>query len=420
MTIIDELRLKKRPIVVDKIALDEHVAKDFIKKGILAGHMVIPKNRNRLIQKPCGIGKGLSVKVNVNLGTSPDFCDLKAELDKLKVSLKYGADTVMDLSVGKRISFVRQKILELCVVPLGTVPIYEVAVGCHNDLSRMKASDMLDVLKKQAKEGVDFFTIHAGINRSTSRILGKAKRQIPIVSRGGAILFKWMKEHNQENPYYEFFDEVLDIAKEYDITLSLGDGMRPGSISDASDSAQFGELHVLGDLQKRAFKKGVQTMIEGPGHVPMDQIEKNIKLQKKICHGAPFYVLGPLVTDISPGYDHITGAIGGAMAAWYGADFLCYLTPAEHLRLPDLADVREGLIASKIAAHAADIAKGYKHAKNRDMEISKARARRDWKRQFELALDTDKCREYRKHSTPDAKDVCSMCGNYCPIKLLER
>ncbi|MDD4202417.1 MAG: phosphomethylpyrimidine synthase ThiC [Candidatus Omnitrophica bacterium] len=420
MNILDVAQKGKGNNLIKKICCDENFPQKQLMKDIVNGFTVIPININRDLSKPCAIGKGLKTKVNVNIGVSPDSSNLKQELKKLKLSVELGADAVMDLSVGKDIRKIRQKILRNCQVPLGTVPMYEIAVKRDNKIGDITEKDFFQVLIDQAKEGVDFFTIHSGVTKQTVSVMQRSKRLIKMVSRGGAMISKWITLHKKENPFYKRFDEVLDIAKQYDVTLSLGDGMRPGSLADATDNAQISELKVLGKLQKLALKKGVQTMIEGPGHVPIDQIKKNMELEKKYCNGAPFYVLGPLVTDIAPGYDHITSAIGGAIAATYGADFLCYVTPAEHLCLPDINDVRDGLIASKIAAHAADIAKGVKGAINRDIDISKARNARDWKKQFSFALDPEKAFNYRKNSMPSKKDVCSMCGEFCPIKILEK
>jgi len=420
MTLIEEAKKGIQNRLIKDIAKNEEISSKELLKSVSKGHLIIPKNKIRRVSKPCGIGKNLRTKVNVNIGTSPDSSDTDNEIKKLELSVCLGADTIMDLSCGRNISETRRKILDLSIIPVGTVPIYEVSVKANNNIHAIKEFDMIEVLRTQAKEGVDFFTIHAGITKDTIRILKKSKRIIDIVSRGGAILYEWMRLHKKENPYYSRFDEVLDIAREFDITLSLGDGMRPGAVADATDSAQIAELENLGELQKIALKKGVQTMIEGPGHVPLNQIKRNVELEKNICNGAPFYVLGPLVVDVAPGYDHITSAIGGALAAFYGADFLCYVTPSEHLRLPTIDDVREGLIASKIAAHAADIAKGNKSLLKQDIEISKARKKRDWKKQFELSLDPGKPSEYRKMSKPSQEDICTMCGAYCPIKITER
>ena len=406
--------------LLKKVAKQEDASIEFIRKGIADGHIVVPKNNKHDIQKPCAIGKGLSTKVNANIGLSPGNSSISIEMKKMEAAVKAGADTLMDLSTGPLQEKLRRKILSACPLPLGTVPVYELACVPGKSFTSLKAKDFVDVIEKQAQEGVDFFTIHAGITREAARLASRRERVISIVSRGGALLASWMGENNRENPFFSEFDRILDIAKKYDVTLSLGDSLRPGAIADATDRLQIGELFVLGELQKRALKKGVQVMIEGPGHVPLDQIEANVMLEKKICNGAPFYVLGPLVTDAAPGYDHIVSAIGGAIAAWHGADFLCYVTPAEHLKLPDIDDVKNGVMASKIAAHAADIVKGIPSALKRDIEISKARARRDWKKQFALALDTELPDKMRKLSKPKEDDVCTMCGDFCSIKITEK
>lgn len=409
--------------LIKKIAAAEKIDSWLLLKYIQEGKVVIPANKIHKIKKPCGIGKGLSTKVNANIGTSTDKSSLKNELKKLKIAVDYGTDTIMDLSVGNDIKTVREEILKNSPVPIGTVPIYEIAINAQKktgDFLNFQAEDVLKVLETQAKEGIDFFTVHSGVTKKSLSALKKHPRLLGIVSRGGAILAGWMNRHKKENPFYEFFDKILDICYEYDVTLSLGDGLRPGSIIDATDHAQIAELKILGELALRSRKKNVQVMIEGPGHVPLNQIKKNVELQKKICHGAPFYVLGPLVTDVACGYDHITSAIGGALAASYGADFLCYVTPAEHLRLPSLEDVREGVIASKIAAHAADIAKGIPSALIWDKNISQARKKRDWKKQIRLSIDPVKAGLYRKSSKPNMLDVCTMCGNYCSIKICEK
>jgi phosphomethylpyrimidine synthase len=405
-----------------KIAKDEGVSAHLLKDNIKAGLVVIPKNAKHALAKPCAVGKGLKTKVNANLGTSTDKSRLKDELEKLSQALRYGADAVMDLSVGGNLRKIRKEILKHSPVPVGTVPVYEVAVNAQarkNHFLNFTGLDCLDVLEEQAKEGVDFFTIHAGVTRKSLCALKKKRRILDIVSRGGAIIASWIKSHQKENPFYEYFDRILDICNRYDVTISLGDGLRPGSIWDATDQGQIAELKILGELAARARKRNVQVMIEGPGHVPLDQIRKNILLEKKVCKGAPFYVLGPLVTDIAAGYDHISSAIGGALAASFGADFLCYVTGSEHLRHPSVQDVREGVIASRIAAHAADIAKGIKSAKNKDRQMSLARKARDWKKQIRLSLDPEKARSYRASSMPRMLDVCTMCGKYCSIKMME-
>jgi len=386
------------------------------------GKVVIPLNINHKIKKPCAIGSSLSTKINANIGTSTDESRITDEIEKLKVAINHGADALMDLSVGGDLDKIRRQVLKHSTVPLGTVPVYEVAVRAQEkkgNFLKFSSDDVLAVLDRQARQGVDFFTVHSGVTRNSLKVLEKKKRLMGIVSRGGAIIASWIKYHKEENPFYSYFDRILDIAYKYDVTLSLGDGLRPGSILDATDKAQITELKILGRLAKRAWDRGVQVMIEGPGHVPIDQIEKNIALEKKYCHGAPFYVLGPLVTDVAPGYDHITSAIGGAMAASFGADFLCYVTPAEHLRHPSVGDVREGVIASRIAAHAGDLVKRRKVAIEWDRSISVARKARDWKKQIQLSIDPKKAKEYRLSSKPKLANVCTMCGKYCSIKLME-
>lgn len=405
-----------------KIAGLEGVSPGLLLDYVRQGRAVIALNSGHKINKPCAIGFGVRTKVNANIGTSTDKSQVKDELRKLETAIKYGADTVMDLSVGGDIKRVRKEILSASSVPVGTVPVYEIAVNAQKkqgDFLRFSIREALDVLEAQAADGVDFFTIHAGITRESLSALRKNKRVLDIVSRGGAILAGWMTRHKKENPFYEHFDEVLEIAYKYDVTLSLGDALRPGSVLDATDKAQISELKILGRLTREAKKRNVQVIIEGPGHVPLNQIEKNVLLEKKICHDAPFYVLGPLVTDVACGYDHISASIGGAVAASFGADFLCYVTASEHLRHPSIADVREGVIASRIAAHAADIVKGTGKALLWDKKMSQARKTRDWKKQIELSIDPDKAKAYRDDSKPHLADVCTMCGKYCSIKLME-
>jgi phosphomethylpyrimidine synthase len=423
MTQLEAAKKNKITPLMKKIAAWEGISPKVILKGIKEGKVVIPLNNSHSIKKPCGIGRGLTTKINANIGTSTDKVRVKDELQKLEIAIKYGADTVMDLSVGGDLKEIRTKLLDNSTVPLGTVPVYEIAVNAqkkNNDFLKFDIGDILNTLESQAEQGVDFFTIHAGVTKKSLNALKKHRRLLGIVSRGGAILASWIKRNNKENPFYAYFDKILDIAYKYDVTLSLGDGLRPGSILDATDLAQVAELKILGELAMRAQKKNVQVMIEGPGHVPLDQIKENILLEKKICHGAPFYVLGPLVTDIAAGYDHISSCIGAALAASYGADFLCYVTPSEHLRHPSIEDVREGVIASKIAAHAADVVKNVGNAIDWDRRMSEARKKRDWKKQIKLSIDPDKARFYRLSSTPSQQDVCTMCGKYCSIKLMEQ
>lgn len=402
-----------------EVAEKENANISSLKKGIDAGHIVIPKNKKRAVQKNLAIGKGMSTKVNANIGLSAGYSDINSELKKMEIAVHAGADTLMDLSVGPHLGKMLKEILDKCPVPVGTVPVYELASKERKMLASMREDDFISILRKQASEGVDFFTIHSGITLEATKIASRNPRILNIVSRGGALLTSWMVHNNKENPFLSRFDDILDIAKEYDIVLSLGDSLRPGSICDATDRLQIGELLILGDQQRRALAEGVQVMIEGPGHVPLDQIEANVKLQKSICNGSPFYVLGPLVTDAAPGYDHIVGAIGGAIAAWHGADFLCYVTGAEHLCLPEAEDVKRGVIASKIAAHAADIVKNVPGAMDRDKLISKARAKRDWQTQFELSLDPEYAKKMRYKSKPKIEDVCTMCSEYCSIKVAE-
>lgn len=400
------------------VAKDEGILPEVLRDLIAQGKVVIPANPAHMNLHPVGFGQRTRIKVNVNLGRSQTTSCLTDEVAKVEAALKYGADAVMDLSTGPDIDSVRKAIIEACPAPLGTVPMYG-AVNPVDDVAKLTVDDFLRTVKEQAEQGVDFMTIHAGLLKEHLPLVDG--RLTGIVSRGGALTARWMRVHNRQNPYYEHFDEVLDIAAEHDITLSLGDGLRPGCLHDASDAAQFAELDTLGELTKKAWARNVQVMIEGPGHVPLDQIADNVKRQKKVCHGAPFYVLGPLVTDIAPGYDHITGAIGATLAAWAGADFLCYVTPMEHLGLPDLEDLRNGLIAFRIAAHAADIAKGHLGARDRDDAMARARYAFEWERQFELALDPDRAREYHDKVPAAAQHrasrYCSMCGEkYCAMR----
>ena len=407
---------------MEVVAREEGVSSEWLREKIASGRIIIPVNRNHPGVKPVGIGEGLRIKVNTNIGTSSDHIDLEEELKKLEVSIQAGTDTVMDLSTGGDIDAIRKEIIRYSSIPIGTVPIYEVAIEAVRKwkaLAQMKVEDIFDVIERQAEEGVDFMTVHCGVTRNAVERLRGAHRLLGVVSRGGSFLIEWMIYNGQENPLYEHFDRLLEVAKEYDVTLSLGDGLRPGCLVDATDRPQVEETIVLGELTERAWAEGVQVMIEGPGHVPLDQIEANVLLEKRLCKGAPFYVLGPLVTDISPGYDHITCAIGGAIAGKAGADFLCYVTPSEHLKLPSVEDVREGVIATRIAGHAADIARGNQRAFQRDFEMSKARKNFDWERQIELAIDPMKARRYHEEGRSGAEDVCTMCGEFCAIKRVK-
>ncbi len=418
-----ELALKnKTSESMRKVSEIEGVSVSFLKKQIAEGKVVIPGNSLHSKTKICGVGQGLCTKINANIGTSSDETDIADEIEKLKVSIEYGADTIMDLSVGGDLAAIRKAMLTQSSIPLGTVPIYEAAQGAAKHKSsflKMTSSDILGVIEAQAEQGVDFMTVHSGVTIKTVSMVKKYKRILDIVSRGGAILTSWMAHNKRENPLYEDFDKVLDIAYKYDVTLSLGDGLRPGSILDATDKAQLSELRLLGKLARRAREKKVQVIIEGPGHVPLSQIKRNIELEKRLCDNAPFYVLGPLVTDISSTRDHISGAIGGALAASFGADFLCVVSPAEHLRHPSVEDVKEGVVASRIAAHSGDIAKGVKGAISWDEKMSLARKKRDWEAQIALSIDPKKAREFRMASKPHLLDVCTMCSEYCSIKLIE-
>lgn len=384
------------------------------------GKAVIPANKLHTCLEPNAIGSMLKTKININLGTSRDWKDLDMELEKVNDAVKMGAESIMDLSSFGDTQKFRRKLTSQCPAIIGTVPIYDAVVYYHKPLKDITSQEWIDIVEMHAKDGVDFMTIHVGINKATADRFKKNKRLTNIVSRGGSIIFAWMEMTGEENPFYEHYDRILDICREYDVTMSLGDACRPGCIADAGDISQIEELVTLGELTKRAWEKDVQVIIEGPGHMALNQIEANMKIQQTICQGAPFYVLGPLVTDIAPGYDHITAAIGGAIAAANGASFLCYVTPAEHLRLPDVDDVKEGIIASKIAAHAADIAKGIKGAADWDRQMSTARKNLDWEEMFRLAIDPEKARRYRAQAKPEKEDTCSMCGNFCAVKNMNR
>ena len=406
------------------VAEREQLTAEVIRDEVAAGRMVIPANTVHLagVLEPMAIGIEAKCKINANIGNSAVTSDIDGELEKLHTSVHYGADTVMDLSTGKDIDSIRRSIIDASPVPIGTVPIYQMLEELGGEIEEMRAQHFLDMVEHQAKQGVDYMTIHCGLllehlHMTTERVTG-------IVSRGGSLIAKWMMAHRKQNPLYECFDDLCDIMRQYDVTWSLGDGLRPGSIADASDDAQFAELDVLGELVERSWENGTQVMVEGPGHVPMDQIDMNIKRQIEVCKGAPFYVLGPLVTDIAPGYDHITSAIGAAMAGWSGAAMLCYVTPKEHLGLPNNDDVKEGVIAYKIAAHAADVARHRKGAQDRDNALSKARFEFDWNEQFRLSLDPQTAQAYHDETLPQdtfkSAHFCSMCGpKYCSMKITE-
>ncbi len=398
----------------------EHMEPEELRKLAAEGRVVIPANKNHTCLEPNAIGSMLRTKINVNLGTSRDCMDMKQELEKVNYAVKLGAESIMDLSYFGDSQKFRRRLTAECTAMIGTVPIYDAVVYYHKPLKEITSREWIDIVKMHAEDGVDFMTIHVGINKATAHRFKEAKRLTNIVSRGGSIIFAWMEMTGEENPFYAHYDEILDICREYDVTLSLGDACRPGCIADATDISQMEELVTLGELTKRAWEKQVQVIIEGPGHMPLDQIAANMKIQETICKGAPFYVLGPLVTDVAPGYDHITAAIGGAIAAAAGASFLCYVTPAEHLRLPDLKDVKEGIIAARIAAHAADIAKGISGARDWDHKMSLARKNLDWEEMFNLSIDPEKARAYRASAKPEKEDTCSMCGNFCAVKNMNR
>ena len=414
MTLMKEAA-RSVPDIIKKAAKVEGVDPKKLARLVAAGRAIVPHNPKHA-SRPCGIGEGLRVKVNANIGTSPDHCYLKQELVKAKVAIEFGADAIMDLSIGGNIDAIRKSIIKKVDVAIGTVPIYQAANEAGHILD-MDEDIMFRTIEKQARDGVDFMTVHCGVTTASVDSLRKAKRICDIVSRGGSFLAVWILKNKQENPLYKNFDYLLELAKEHEFVLSLGDGLRPGSILDATDKAQLHELKILGELVKRSRAAGVQAMVEGPGHVPFDQIEHNVRLEKAICKGAPFYVLGPLVTDIAPGYDHIVGAIGGALAAYHGADFLCYVTPAEHLGLPDLEDVKNGVIASKIAAHAVDLTRGFDLEKDRAM--SKARKALDWEGMFKNAIDPVTARKKRDKRPAKSRDkACSMCGKFCAMDTM--
>mgnify|MGYP001771398270 CR=1 FL=1 len=413
----------RRGIVTDQIKIvaeKEKMSVEELMPLVASGKVAIPCNKNHKCIKPEGVGSMLRTKINVNLGVSRDCKDYDVEMQKVMAAVEMGAEAIMDLSShGNTIPF-RRKLVEECPAMIGTVPVYDSVIHYQRDLASLTAKDFIDVVRLHAEDGVDFVTLHCGITRKTIEQIKKHKRTMNIVSRGGSLVFAWMSMTGNENPFYEYYDEILEICREHDVTISLGDACRPGCLADASDVCQIEELVRLGELTKRAWEKDVQVMVEGPGHMPMDQIAANMKIQQTICMGAPFYVLGPLVTDIAPGYDHITSAIGGAIAAQNGAAFLCYVTPAEHLALPNVDDVKQGIIASKIAAHAADIAKGVKGAIDMDKKMAVARQKLDWEAQWECALDPETARSIRDSRAPEHDDTCSMCGKFCAVRSMNK
>ncbi len=420
-----QMHYAKKGIITEEmryVANVEELDAEFVRSEIARGRLIIPANINHLNLEPMAIGIASKCKINANIGASSLSSCAEEELAKLNICLKHGADTVMDLSTGGNLDEIRETLIKHSNVPIGTVPMYQIIYECGNDIENLNIETMLSVLERQAKQGVSYFTIHAGfLLRFMPEV---AKRKMGIVSRGGSLIAAWMIKNHKENPFYDAFDAILDICAKYDVSLSLGDSLRPGCIADASDAAQLNELKVLGELTLRAWERDVQVMIEGPGHVPLNQIERNMKIEREYCHDAPFYILGPLVTDIAAGYDHIASAIGAAVGGWHGASMLCYVTPKEHLGLPNMADVREGIIAYKIAAHAADIARGRKNARSKDNAMSDARYAFDWNKQFELALDPERAKEYHDETLPaegfkDA-EFCSMCGpKFCAYKVTQ-
>lgn len=402
------------------VAEKERIGTDKLMRLMAEGRAIIPCNRLHSALSPNGLGSMLKTKINVNLGTSRDMTDLEMEFKKVQSAVEMGAEAIMDLSSFGDTRKFRRHLTGNCTAMIGTVPIYDAVVYYNKPLAQITTEEWIDIARMHAEDGVDFMTIHCGINRDTAHKFKKNKRLTNIVSRGGSIIFAWMEMTGKENPFYERFDELLEICRDYDVTLSLGDACRPGCLADATDASQVEELITLGELTKRAWERDVQVMIEGPGHMPLNQIAANMEIEKTLCHGAPFYVLGPIVTDVAPGYDHITSAIGGALAAASGAAFLCYVTPAEHLRLPDVNDVKEGIVAARIAAHAADIAKGVPGAREWDDRMSFARKKLDWEKMFELAIDPEKARRYRAELKPEKEDTCSMCGNFCAVRNMNR
>lgn len=425
MTQIEAAKKGKITEEMKSVAANEGLSPEVIMRGVAKGYIVIPRNIARKEEvKVCGIGEGLRVKVNANIGTSPEICDVEIEIAKAKAAMDAGTDTVMDLSTGGDLKQIRRTLLQAAPIPFGTVPIYQAAIEAQRTrgaIIHMSEDDIFNAIEEHARDGVDFITVHCGVTKESLNRLVRQNRLLGVVSRGGTFLAAWIKHNERENPLYENYDYLLEIAREYDVTLSLGDGLRPGCLNDATDRPQVQELLILGELVERARNAGVQAMVEGPGHLPLDQVDMNVKLEKSLCRNAPFYVLGPIVTDIAPGYDHIVGAIGGAIAAIAGADFLCYVTPAEHIALPSVEDVREGVIVTRIAAHIADLVKRREIAAKWDFEMSKARAELKWEEQFKLALDPERIERIRKERMPKkAIEVCTMCGEFCAIRLLSK
>ncbi|MDP4145544.1 MAG: phosphomethylpyrimidine synthase ThiC [Bacillota bacterium] len=423
MNYTTQMDAAKRGIVtreMEIVAKKENIKIEDLMELMAAGKVIIPANKNHKSLDPEAVGKGMKTKINVNLGISKDCCDVEPELEKVKVAIDMKAEAIMDLSSFGKTEEFRHRLIEMSPAMIGTVPVYDALGFYDKELSEISPDEFLKVVEKHAQDGVDFVTIHAGLNRETAEVFKRNKRKMNIVSRGGSLMYAWMELNQKENPFYEHYDELLDICEKYDLTLSLGDACRPGCLADATDACQITELMILGELTLRAWERNVQVMIEGPGHMAINEIASNMIIEKKLCHDAPFYVLGPLVTDIAPGYDHITSAIGGAIAASSGADFLCYVTPAEHLRLPNLEDMKEGIIASRIAAHAADIAKGVKGARDWDDKMAEARQQLDWERMFELSIDPEKARRYRKESMPAHEDSCTMCGKMCSVRNMNK
>ena len=418
-----QMEAAKRGIITPEmktVASKEYRTEEEIRELVAKGQVVICANKKHKCIVPNGIGSMLRTKINVNLGVSRDCKDYNVEMEKVNAAINMGADAIMDLSSHGNTQPFRKKLINECPVMVGTVPVYDSVIHYKRDLGELTAKDFIDVVRLHAEDGVDFVTLHCGITRKTIEQIKQHKRKMNIVSRGGSLVFAWMSMTGEENPFYEYFDEILDICREYDVTISLGDACRPGCLADGGDVCQIDELVRLGELTKRAWSKDVQVMVEGPGHLPMDQIEANMKIQQTVCMGAPFYVLGPIVTDIAPGYDHITSAIGGAIAAASGASFLCYVTPAEHLALPNIEDVKQGIIASKIAAHAADIAKKIPHSRDIDDSMGEARRNLDWEGQWACAIDPEYAKKIREERKPEYDDTCSMCGKFCAVRSMNK